>query len=327
MAVLAAAALILALIFAYRIMRGLEIHADGNADLDGQTPGYSEEVGRPMVALQGNWYELKENVETVLLIGIDKFSMQVEQTSAYRSDQQSDFLLLLVLDHDKRVCTPLHINRDTMAPIHMLGLSGEDVGTFEGQLALAHTYGEGRALAAENTVRSVSEFLYGTQIDHYVSFTMDAVPVFNDAVGGVTVDVRDDFSAVDPTITQGQMTLKGEQALTFVRSRGEMEDSSNLARMERQRQYVTAAYRQARTYAADHSRRAELVMQVSPYIASDCTVQQLAELSDAMSGYELAETRTIAGEARLGEQFMEFYPDESDLARQLVDLLYEPVED
>ena len=41
-------------------------------------------------------------------------------------------------------------------------------------------------------------------IDYYFSMNMDAISILNDAVGGVTVEVTDDFSQVDATIGKGQ---------------------------------------------------------------------------------------------------------------------------
>ena len=41
-----------------------------------------------------------------------------------------------------------------------------------------------------------------------------AVTILNDAVGGVTVQVQDDFSTVDASIPVGIVQLKGQQALS-----------------------------------------------------------------------------------------------------------------
>ena len=84
-----------------------------------------------------------------------------------------------------------------MTQIRILGVTGEPAGTFTGQLALAHTYGSGEEDSCENTVLAVSNLLYGMEIDHYVSLTMDGVALLNDLVGGVTVEVLDDFSGID----------------------------------------------------------------------------------------------------------------------------------
>ena len=153
--------------------------------------------------------------------------------------------LVLVIEADMRMPTytkRLHmLNRDTMTKIQILGVRGDVAGTFTGQLALAHTYGSGERDSCLNTTEAVSNLLYGVGIDHYISITMDGVAILNDLVGGVEVEVMDDFSSIDSTLVQGEtVTLMGNHALTYVRTRGGLEDSSNLHRMERQRQYLIA---------------------------------------------------------------------------------------
>lgn len=286
------------------------------------TPVQQEETGTVQAGEQ--WYAQKEDVETILLLGIDKMEGQVQEQS-YRNTQQADFLMLLIVDHQAQTCTGLHINRDTMTQIQQLGVGGKPVGSFTGQLALAHTYGDGAEKSCLNTVDAVSHLLYGTEIDHYISLTMDAVAAVNDAVGGVTVTVQDDFSAIDPALRQGEtVTLRGEQALTYVRARGSLEDSSNLARMERQRQYFQALYERVRAQCgADEESLSELLLAIVPYMVSDCTVQQLSDLWEQAMQYEVTGIEDVAGEAVQGEEYMEFYVDEEALRQQLIALLYE----
>ena len=72
---------------------------------------------------------------------------------------------------------------------------------------------------------------------------MDAVPVFNDLVGGVEIEVLDDFTGIDDTLVKGKtVTLMDEHALHYVRTRKDLEDSSNSTRMKRQQQYINALY-------------------------------------------------------------------------------------
>ena len=80
----------------------------------------------------------KENLETILVLGLDK-NEYPDDSRAYINDMQSDFNLVLVLDKDTNVCTPLLLNRDTMTEIIRLGVFGDEAGTLTGQLALAHT--------------------------------------------------------------------------------------------------------------------------------------------------------------------------------------------
>ena len=282
--------------------------------------------GREITYYNGTAYAKKENLETVLLLGVDKF--EGETPEGYINNQQADFLLLLVMDKQHETCTPIQLNRDTMTQIQILGVTGEPAGTFTGQLALAHTYGSGEEDSCENTVLAVENLLYSVEIDHYVSMTMDGVALLNDLVGGVTLEVLDDFSGVDGTLVQGEtVTLKGQQALTYVRSRGGLEDSSNLHRMERQRQYLAALQQQLKAAVQQEDGfTLDALLQLNEYMVSDCTVNQLSELGDSLATYQVSDILTTPGDAQEGEEFMEFTVDESALQQLVMDVFYEPVE-
>ena len=306
---------------------------ENTQDAPVSSPGPSSAVeadapvdGREITYYNGTAYARREDLETVLLLGVDKF--EGETPEGYVNNQQADFLLLLVLDEENETCTPIQLNRDTMTQIQVLGVTGEPAGTMTGQLALAHTYGSGEEDSCENTVLAVSNLLYGMEIDHYVSLTMDGVALLNDLVGGVTVEVLDDFSGIDDTLVQGEtVTLKGQQALTYVRSRGGMEDSTNLHRMERQRQYLAALQGQLSSKAqSDEGFTLEALLQLNEYLVSDCTVEQLSALGDNLAQYQVSDILTTQGEAQVGEEFMEFTVDETALQQLVLDVFYEPVE-
>ena len=106
----------------------------------------------------GGWYA-RRDVETVLVMGVDKYADDAAAEDGYTNQEQADFLLLLVVDRTAGVCRVLPLNRDTMTEITALGLAGEQVGTFNGQLALSHTYGSGGLDSARNTGRAVSSLL------------------------------------------------------------------------------------------------------------------------------------------------------------------------
>jgi LCP family protein required for cell wall assembly len=287
----------------------------------------SEEDDVQKIRYNGKWYRLKENVQTVLVIGLDKFEDQVSDSS-YSNDQQSDFLMLLIIDDKDKTCTALQINRDAMADVPVLDITGDEIDTVNEQLALAHTYGSGSHDSCRNTVSAVSSFLYNTPIDHYISLTMDAVETLNDLVDGVTVTVLDDFSGVDDTLKKGEeVTLLGEHALNYVRSRYGLEDSTNAQRMIRQRQYMSALYKKILQYSDnDDSFVVDATLKINNYMVSDCSISQLQTFANDAISYEIGDIQTIKGESVKGEKYMEFYPDEDALQEQIVQLLYECVE-
>lgn len=279
------------------------------------------------VEYNGKKYELKKDIESFLVIGLDKFEDQTVVDS-YNNDQQADFLMLFVFDDSARTCTAIHINRDSMAKIRVLGVAGNPIDTVTKQIALSHTYGNGRDVSCINTAYSVSDLLLGIKVNHYISFTLDSVAILNDLVGGVEVTVNDDFSGIDDTLIMGEtVTLHGEHALHYVRSRYGLDDSSNNARMVRQQQYINALYEKTKECIVNDDEFAiKAALEMSDYIVSDRSVNQLDELSTKFAEYDFKGITSLEGETRRGEKFMEFYPDEDSIREIVISLFYSPVE-
>lgn len=286
--------------------------------------GGNAEQKEELTYFDGEWYRPRENVEAVLLMGIDKAALD-ETLPVQGKYEQSDFLLLLVINHENMTCTGIHINRDTMTEVQLLTDSGRVEGTFTGQITLAHSYGGSSEIRCRNTVTAVSKLMYGIKIDRYISITMDGIPVLNDLVGGVTLEVMDDFSGVDDTLVQGEtITLRGMQALTYVRARKGMQDPTNTHRMERQKQYLDALQKQLLKFL-DTSEDFALstIMKLNDYLVSNCSVEQLSALADTLEACGEVQYRTLEGEAVLEDVYYEFHVDEDALQGTIMELFYE----
>ena len=268
-------------------------------------------------------YVKNEDVESFLILGLDKFEDAINNDS-YNNDQRADFLMLLVFDNSEKKFTAVHLNRDTMVNMNVLGVAGQKIGTVKKQLALAHTYGNGRDVSCRNTADAVSELLNGVKVNHYLSITMDAVPILNDLLGGVEVTVLDDFSGIDDTLIKGEtVTLHGDHALTYVRERYGLEDSSNSTRMVRQRQYMTAVYDKAMLEIEnDDNFVIEASSKLADYIVSDRSVNQLQEIAKKLSQYKFTEIETLEGESVVKDGLMEFRPDADSIDKIVFELFY-----
>ncbi|MBP3706031.1 MAG: LCP family protein, partial [Clostridia bacterium] len=196
------------------------------------------------------------------------------------------------------------------------------------QLALAHTYGNGKKVSCRNVADSVSKLLMDINVNHYASLTMDAVPVMTDLVSGVEVQVLDDFSGIDDTLIKGEkVTLIGEHALNYVRTRYGLEDSSNENRMKRQRQYLNALFEKTKAYAQnDENFIAEATYKMSDFLVSNRSATKLQEVFEKITSYKYEGIIEIEGELKKGEEFMEFYPDETSVKEIVIDLFYKEKE-
>ena len=287
-----------------------------------ETPMDYTDTGKDNVFYEGQWYELNNEIDTVLILGIDS----IESTDESRdSSSQADFLALLIVDNEAKSFKVLHINRDTVTDIPQIDKYGSKYGTYTAQLALAHTYGGQDNMKCRNTVDAVNNLLYSVDIDHYLSLTMDAIPVLNDGMGGVTLTLEEDFTALGENFVKGaEVTLVGDEALTFVRWRSDALTTRNLARMTRQRQYISALF--DKYVSADIDNTLETMLKVNEHLVSDCTINQMSDLLETLQDYTYETTLTLPGEAILGSEYVEFHVDETQLQKMVVELFYVPQE-
>lgn len=285
------------------------------------------ELEEGVILHNGQYYRLREDQLRILAIGLDKKDRK-ESENGYTNKMQSDFLLLAVLDKNTKACTVLNLNRDTMTTIRKLGFGGAVAGTYQGQLALAHTHGKGGKDSARNVVWSVSNLLGGVPIDHYMTLTMSSIGKLNDLVGGVPVTILEDFTTVDSRMAVGnEVLLNGWQAQIYVRGRQEIADGTNLNRMGRQEQYLLAFYKQflkkSQEEGADFLAR--VLVNVGPSFQSDLDFEGLNELRKILPSCKLMPFQSLKGEQVLGEEVYEYYVDEEALQQQIIDLFYEQI--
>lgn len=215
------------------------------------------------------------------------------------------------------------INRDSMVEVQVLGMTGEVLQTQAAQIATAHAYGDGTERSCRNAVAAVSNMLGGKTIDGYVALNMDAVAILNDMVGGVPVTITSDFTDIDPSLQEGEtITLQGQQALAFVRSRKGVDDETNLSRMARQRQYLAALEEKMAQQDEEFVIRAYDA--VSDYMVTDMGSGTVAELGEKMKTYEELPFLTIAGESGTDEEGSATYTlDQDSLQQAIMSLFYE----
>ena len=278
------------------------------------------------IVKDGVSYFPRQDITVVLVAGIDQYG-KVQPSGSYNNHGAADMVMLLIFDDTNSKYDILYLNRDTMMDIPVLGLGGRPAGTYFGQLALSHTYGTGMEDSCENVRDAVSTFLNGIRIDYYVAMNMDAISILTDSVGGVEVNVTEDFSAVDPTITMGKLKLNGSQALNYVRTRKDIGDQLNLSRIDRQKVFVNSfmdTFVNAKN--DDTFFFASIYESVAEYLVTDCSATTVNGLYQRYSDYELHEIHVPKGENVMGEKYFEFYVDEEHMEDLTLHLFYAPKE-
>lgn len=276
------------------------------------------------VRYQGVHYRYNEDILTFLFLGIDKEG-EVEPAGSGIDGGQSDAIFLLVLDpHDRRISV-INIPRDTMTDIDGYDENGYFVATVRAQIALQHGYGDGAELSCERTERAVSRLFYELPIHGYCAVNMGAVPLLNDAVGGVEVVAPEDVVYTD--IREGdRVLLRGEEAYNYLHNRDTTVPWSASGRLERQKQYL-AAYAAAAVEAMekDITLPVKLYQTLSGYMVTDISLDEAGYLATQAMGYHFDEgdMYSLEGENVMGEKYEEFHVDETALYELILRVFYE----
>ena len=273
-------------------------------------------------------YDYNENIMTFLFMGIDKKG-EVELTDKPAAGGQSDAMFLIVVNPDKEQIDLIGINRDTMVDIYCYGyeVNGE-VPVVEAQLTTQFGFGDGGAVSAQYTKEAISTLFYNLPITGYASIGYVAIPEINDAIGGVDVECLEDLTYRVEGWTKGaQLHLEGQDALKYVRFRDITIFESARGRLARQKQYLNAfVTKVVEATKEDISVPVNLYKEVSKYMTTDITADQIVYLTSQLINYDFGEIYTLEGETIRGEQFEEFYPDYDKLKELMLQVFYTPVE-
>lgn len=270
------------------------------------------------------WTYRERELTNLLLIGVDW--EESENTVSRRYAGQADFLFLITIDRENKIVSTLQLDRDTMADIRVYGPFGDYTGIQKTQICLSHAYGKSDAQNCENTVWAVSRLLGGIPIDGYITLDMSGITALNDALGGVTVTLEEDFSALDPEMTKGAtLTLRGMQAEIFVRSRMDVGDGTNVSRMQRQHTFIRSAEELlVQRMNEDMNYAGTLYDTLAGHMTTNIERGWLINKAYECRDYRRPETKMLAGGHCIGtDGFMEFHADEDALNALLTEMLFE----
>ena len=287
----------------------------------------SEDDGK-MIVYNGAKYKYNEDNINILFMGIDR-DMQDTGEKVIGENGQADVLIWAALDSKTGHLSLINISRDAMVDVNKYNVKDKYLGTDKMQLCLAYSYGDGKEKSCENTLQSVSRLMYGMPVNAYVAIDYSAIAPLNDAIGGVTVNVLEDLTQSDSALKAGEtVTLHGEQAQTYVRSRNTEVLDSNNQRMERQKQYIDAFLQQAISQTKKNpTLPVTLYNDVSDYMVTNISASEATHLATLMiqNGVSGGDILTVPGEVTQGDVYAEFNPDDKALYKLILSVFYKEI--
>lgn len=287
----------------------------------------SEDDGKTIV-YNGAKYKYNEDNINILFMGVDR-DMQDTGEKVIGENGQADVLIWAALDSKTGHLSLINISRDAMVDVNKYNVEDKYLGTDKMQLCLAYSYGDGKEKSCENTLQSVSRLMYGMPVNAYVAIDYSAIAPLNDAIGGVTVNVLEDLTQSDSALKAGEtITLHGEQAQTYVRSRNTEVLDSNNQRMERQKQYIDAFLQQTISQTKKNlTLPVTLYNDVSDYMVTNISASEVTHLATLMiqNGVSGGDILTVPGEVTQGDVYAEFNPDDKELYKLILSVFYKEI--
>lgn len=155
---------------------------------------------------------------TIALFGIDTGGLG-------RTEQgRSDTMMIVTLNPKEKKTTVVSLDRDIYTKI--VGYDSYD--------KLNHAYAFGGVKMALDSI----EYLLDVPIDHYVSINLQGLTDLIDAVGGIEVNNKIDFTLDGVHVPEGKQHLDGTSGLAYARMR-KQDPEGDIGRQRRQREVVS----------------------------------------------------------------------------------------
>lgn len=297
-----------------------ELVSDGLSD---------DEINQGIVYYNGEKYRYNSDIITILCVGVD--SRETVEEAKMGQAGQADSIFLMVLDEKNKKMSLISIPRDTMTDISLYDVFGNYFTTQREHIALQYAVGDGKKISGKAMVSSVSKLMYKLPIHAYAAISLHAIGIVNDQVGGVTVEIPDDdedYIAQSGYKAGQKVTLMGDKAIEFVRSRNRKKFATNNVRMSRQRQYMVKFVDALKSKTkSDLTFPVKIYQEASPYLNTDISVDKVSYLASLITGFSFDSENmyTIEGEVRQGEIYEEFIVDDKQLYELVLSVFYEKV--
>lgn len=294
-----------------------------------QNAGVSVDNSNNTITYNGTTYVYNGNMTSILCMGVDKDEGFGLEGEAVGTGGQADALYLVALDTATGKTDIIGISRDIYSDIGVYSTDGQYVGTENAQLCLAYAYGDGKEKSCENTVNAVERLFYNLPINSYFAVELDAIAELNDAVGGITVTLEDDYlyHGLGFEARAGEtVRLWGEQARAYLQYRDVNQLNSSVDRMNRQIGYLEKFGKTALDMTKkDLTTPVTLFNIVQDYSVTNLNASKISALgyTVASSGAEL-EFRKVPGEVIHNGTYAQYVVDEQGMLELILDVYYNP---
>ncbi|TDD67336.1 LCP family protein [Actinomadura rubrisoli] len=230
----------------------------------------------------------------VLLLGSDTREGDNARYGAEMTGARSDTAILLHLSPNRDQAVGISFPRDSMVKIPEC--KKEKGGTVPAQFGMLNA---AFAYAGPTCTWKTLESLTGIHIDHFVQIDFSGFKRMVDALGGVEICVEKPVN--DPraelSLKAGKQTVKGEQALGYVRARYSLGDGSDLERIERQQKFMASVVDKATSGSvlSDPAKTYKFLKAATKSMTTDdeLDLSTMKKLADGLKGMSAGQVRFV----------------------------------
>ncbi|MES9543164.1 LCP family protein [Actinomadura sp. NPDC000600] len=231
----------------------------------------------------------------ILLIGSDtREGENSEYAVPGMAGARSDTTILLHLSPNRDQAVGVSFPRDSMVKIP--SCKKEKGGTVPAQFGMLNA---AFAYAGPTCTWKMLESLTGIHIDHFVQVDFAGFKRMVDALGGVEICV--DKPVNDPRaelfLKAGKQTVKGDDALGYVRARYSLGDGSDLERIERQQKFMAAVVDKATSGSVltDPAKTYKFLKAATKSMTTDddLDLAGMRKLADGLKGMSAGQVRFV----------------------------------
>lgn len=274
------------------------------------------------IVYDGQNYQYNDKLLTYLVMGVDP-----DEEGLPLSKGEADAIFLCVIDTVSKDISVISLNRNTMTPIDYYNDDGVYLVQEQAQLAIQHGFGSDEKQSSALQVSAVQRLLGGIPIQGYLTVDMGIIEKLNRAVDGVWVIIPEDMTLLDADFMQGrEVCLNDEQAYWYVKYREIDSFASADKRLERQEQFLYSFIHEAMDKSHEDYRFSyQLYQDCKEHIYTNLSIDRILILSMMARNCEEDKLHfySLPGDTIMGSQWEEFYVDEEELKRMIVDLFYE----
>ncbi|MEV5570446.1 LCP family protein [Spirillospora sp. NPDC052269] len=224
----------------------------------------------------------RTQAENLLVVGSDS---RQGANSAYGKEEgaRTDTMILFHVPADGRNVRGISLPRDSMVRIPACRTPGGAGTTVPARTGMINSaFNEAGLACAWKTVESAT----GIRVDHAVQIDFAGFKSMVDALGGVELNVPEkiDDAKAGLHLAAGRQKLNGEQALGYARVRYSIGDGSDLGRIKRQQQLMTAMADKARGQFTNPARLYSFLRAASKSVVTDkdLGLKQMFDLSSSV---------------------------------------------